>query len=136
MHHKIYILVIIVLVLTLSWTTYIFNTASSALKYDSELLNTLMATERNISLADGKEWKACNVRVKDKETNRLIAGHRFVISKDGSCPSRVQDYYISKSEYINELQTKPGYGIFDQDYTYPDLIPPDLTVTSSSSKSN
>lgn len=134
MYHKIYISVIIILVSLLSWTTYTSTLASNELKDDSHTLRQLMASEREVPLPNGKKTKACNVRVNDKETNRLVAGHRFILSKDGTCPSMPQDIFINKEEYIKELQTNEGYGIFDNDSIYPDMIPRNLKTSTSSSE--
>jgi hypothetical protein len=94
------------------------------------------STEIDISLEDGRQWKACNVTVIDKDLNRMVTAHRFVISKENKCPEFPQDLYISKAEYIKDLQNNKGWGIFDRDYIWPDMIPADLPKTSSSSKSN
>jgi predicted ATP-grasp superfamily ATP-dependent carboligase len=91
---------------------------------------------RQISLRDGTDWKACQVEVVDKELQRQITKYRYVISKDNTCPEYPQKMYISKSEYINELQNNKGWGIFDDNYTYPDLIKPDIKQTNQSSSNS
>jgi hypothetical protein len=88
---------------------------------------------RQISLQDGTNWKACQVEVVDKEVERQVAKYRYIISKDNTCPKYPQKMYISKSEYINELQNNKGWGIFDDHYIWPDLIPPDIKQTNQSS---
>ena len=82
--------------------------------------------EKYISLANGKEWKACLVEVNDSEVKRIIARNRYIISKDGNCPISPNSINLTKSQYINELQNSKGWGIFDDDFVYPDLIKPDI----------
>lgn len=136
MHHKIYISIIVILVSVFSWISYTTFASSSEQKTQSDTLKMIMASERTVRLEDGREWKACNVHVNDKETKRLIAAHRFVLSIDGTCPALPSDYYISKSDYIKELQTNEGFGIFDEDSIYPGVIKGQKlnfqTVTNSS----
>jgi hypothetical protein len=136
MYHKIYISVIIILASLLSWSTYNFTVSSNELKDDSLSLRQLMASEKEVPSPNGKSIKACNVRVNDKETNRLITAHRFIFSKDKTCPALPGDYYISKEEYIKELQNNKGWGIFDDDYVYPDMIPADIKQTNQSSSNS
>ena len=137
MYHKIYIGIITALILVLSWTTYSFTSASNEYKADRESLNYFIGNEQP-AVVNGKDLKACRVNVIDKNLNRTISAHRYVISKDNICPKPPEpykDYYITKDEYIKELQNNKGWGIFDDSSIYPETIPLDLKTSTSSSQS-
>jgi hypothetical protein len=129
MFKKILILVCIIQFAIISFgTLFIFHVRS----FDDKS----RSTEIDISLEDGSQWKACNVTVIDKDLNRMVTAHRFVISKENKCPEFPQDLLITKEEYIKELQNNKGWGIFDRDYIYPDMIPPDIKQTNQSSSNS
>ena len=119
-----FVIIITQTVLILGGLFFFFNTILPDIKNHSN--------EKSISLENGKDWKACMVNVIDKEVNREIARNRYVISKDNVCPKNPQNFYLSKSEFINQLNSNKGWGIFDDNYTYPDLIKPDISKQSSS----
>jgi hypothetical protein len=122
MLHKIYISIIVILVSVFSFISYTSSAASSEQMHQSDTLKMIMASERKIWLEDRREWKACNVSVIDRETNRQIASNRFIVSKDGTCPDIPQKHFISKDQYIKDLQLNEGYGVFDDDSIYPIAI--------------
>jgi hypothetical protein len=138
MYHKIYLTVITILVVILSLSVYNSINLSNEIQRNYQLLDNSYASEKQITLADGKEWKACKIGIREIELimSRSGISSNYTISKDNKCPEISQDYSTSKKEYITYLQNNPGWGVFDSQNIYPDMIPPDLPETSNSSKSN
>jgi hypothetical protein len=129
MFKKILILVCIIQFVIISIGPFFYSQV-----YSSDMKSR--SAEIDISLEDGRKWKACNVTVIDKDLNRMVTAHRFVISKENKCPEFPQDLLITKEEYIKELQNNKGWGIFDRDYIYPEMIPPDIKQANQSSSNS
>jgi hypothetical protein len=136
MHHKIYISITVVLVLLLSWTSFDNYGLKNKMVQDIGPVYHRNSLEIPISLADGRDWKACKTIILDKTLQRPEISDGYEISKDNTCPQFPKQIFITKQEYINYLQNNAGWGIFDGQSIYPDMIPPDIKQAYQSSSNS
>lgn len=136
MTSKIYISIIAILLVTL---TYISFNSWNYYRLTEPSINAVYSNEKKVMTTEGEKL-ACSVQVIDKPTGRMIASHRFILAKNNVCPNSPQKFYISKNEYIKEIQSSETYGIFDNDYLDPTIAKPEQWISTlsstNSSKSN
>lgn len=128
MKHKIFISIISILV-----CFSLFISFSYWKYYDSTnlILSENIGDQKMLFTTSGNRL-ACNTRIYDKESGRLISTNIFILAKNNECSKESQNLYISKNDFIKEIQSSPTWGVFDIDYNDPILAVPDPKISASS----
>lgn len=121
MNRKILTSIIVILFVSLSLISFEYYRYRSSTQ---PLIEQFFSLEKKVQVI-GKVVLACSTRVYDKDTSRLISSHNYSPAVNEKCPQdRPVELYLSKSDYIKEIQNSDTWGIFDYDYINPEAAKP------------
>lgn len=120
MSHKIYISIIAILIIALSYTSF---TAWSYNNSTEALIKPIYSSEKKVTTPEGEKL-ACSVQVVDQKTGRTFASHKYILAQNNTCSNSPYRVILSKEDYIKEIQTSDTWGILDDDYLTPSIAKP------------
>jgi hypothetical protein len=123
MSHKIYISIIAVLLIALSYSSFTAWSYNNSVQSLESLVKPIYSSEKKIITPEGEKL-ACSVQVIDQKTGRMFASHKYILAKNNTCSSSPYQVSLSKEEYIKEIQTSDTWGILDDGYLTPIIAKP------------